>query len=108
VVKLLPAVPTDAIPVLLTFVLKRIGADEAPTLVRHVRAQLDRALVAGAATPAAAASSSSSTAAATPHKKTSSQVNCIALTVEALQNSLIRSKVRVFFDQSHCYFIRFG
>ena len=78
VVKLLPEIHMETIPVLLSFVLKRINNDEAPTLIKHVRNNLDRAV---------------KNARLHPSQKKTSPSDCIKLSVEELQNSLIRSKV---------------
>ena len=70
VVKRLSSVPLETIPVLLTFVLKRVSNDEMTFLILEIRKNLDQALK-GAV---------------------SGSNDCISLTVESLQNSLVRSK----------------
>lgn len=76
VVKRILAVPLETVPVLLNFIFKRIQNDEASHLIEEVRQNLDRAF---------------------KNKKnertTKDTVNdCISLSVEALQNAMIRSK----------------
>lgn len=75
VVKQLLTVPLEAVPVLLTFVFKRVQPEEASALIQEIRLNFDRAL-----------------------KKRNDRVtkdtlnDCISLSVESLQNSMIRSK----------------
>ena len=75
VIKRLLTVPLDTIPVLLTFVFKRIQPEEASALIQEVRLNFDRAFK-------------------KRHERISKETvnNCISLSVESLQNSMIRSK----------------
>ena len=77
VIKRLSSVPLETIPVLLTFVLKRVTAEETAFLIREIRKNLDKALK--VAVPNVS-----------QHKNGTS--DCISLSVESLQNSLVRSK----------------
>ena len=75
IVKKLLSVPPDTIPVLLTFCFKRIGAEEALTLLSEVRLNFDKAFK-------------------KRHEKFNKETinDCISLSVESIQSSLMRSK----------------
>ena len=75
VVKRLLSVPPETIPILLTFAFKRVDAEEAPGLISEVRLNFDKAL-------------------RKRHEKVSIEIinDCISLSVESIQNSMIRSK----------------
>lgn len=74
VAKRLLTVPIEAIPVLLTFVFKRVQSEEASNLIPEIRLNFDRALK-------------------RRERVTKETVNdCISIAVESLQNSMIRSK----------------
>ena len=75
VVKRLLSVPPETIPILLTFAFKRVDAEEAPGLITEVRLNFDKALK-------------------KRHEKVSKEIinDCISLSVESIQNSMIRSK----------------
>lgn len=75
VVKRLLSVPIDTIPVLLTFVFKRIQPEEASALINEIRASFDRAFK-------------------KRHDRITKETinNYISLSIESLQNSMIRSK----------------
>lgn len=77
VVKRLATVPMETIPVLLTFVLKRLNSDEIAPIVSEIRLNLDKSLKN-----------------ARPHlsQRSNTTNDCISLSVEALQNSLMRSR----------------
>lgn len=77
VIKRLSSVPLETIPVLLTFVLKRVTSDETTFLIHEIRKNLDKALK--GAVPSIS-----------QHKNATN--DCISLSVESLQNSLVRSK----------------
>lgn len=77
VIKRLSSVPLETIPVLLTFVLKRVTAEETGFLIKEIRKNLDKALK--GAVPNVS-------------QRKNTNNNCISLSVESLQNSLVRSK----------------
>lgn len=77
VVKRILAVPLETVPVLLNFIFKRIQMDEASYLINEVRQNLDKAFQNKR----------------NNERTTKESINdCISLSVEALQNAMIRSK----------------
>jgi len=77
VVKRILNVPLETIPVLLTFVFKRVGSEESARLIREVRLNFDRAFSRNR-----------------QRRSLSEETinDCLSLAVESLQASLIRSK----------------